>query len=73
MEYYIIDRFENGLAVCEKDGETMVNISLSLLPADAHEGSVLVKKADGTFFCDVVEERRRREEAAALTDSLFDE
>ena len=30
MEYYAIDRIEGNYAVCEKDGETMVNISRAL-------------------------------------------
>ena len=40
MEYYAIDRIEGNYAVCEKDGETMVNISRALLPDGAGEGSV---------------------------------
>ena len=35
MEYYAIDRIEENYAVCEKDGETMVNISRALLPDGA--------------------------------------
>ena len=41
MEYYAIDRIEENYAVCEKDGETMVNISRALLPDGAGEGNVL--------------------------------
>ena len=41
MEYYAIDRIEGNYAVCEKDGETMVNISRALLPDGAGEGNVL--------------------------------
>ena len=37
MEYYAIDRIEGNYAVCEKDGETMVNISRALLPEGAGE------------------------------------
>ena len=40
MEYYAIDRIEENYAVCEKDGETMVNISRALLPDGAGEGNV---------------------------------
>lgn len=72
MGYYIVDRIENGFAVCE-DGDTMVNISLSFLPEGLHEGSVLKKQADGTYVQDVDEENRLREEAVAMTDDLFDE
>ena len=46
MEYYAIDRVEGNYAVCEKDGETMVNISRALLPDGAGEGSVLRRLPD---------------------------
>ena len=72
MGYYIVDRIENGFAVCE-DGKTMVNLSLSLLPEDVHEGSVLVKQPDGTYAQDKEEESRLHEEAVAMTEDLFDE
>ena len=68
MEYYAIDRIEGNYAVCEKDGETMVNISRALLPEGAGEGL-----ADGSFALDREEEERRRKEALELTDGLFDE
>lgn len=73
MEYYAIDRIEGNYAVCEKDGETMVNISRALLPEGAGEGSVLRRLADGSFALDREEEARRRKEALELTDGLFDE
>lgn len=72
MGYYIVDRIENGFAVCE-DGNTMVNISLTLLPSDVHEGSVLQKCPDGTYKQDFEEEKRLHEEAVLLTEDLFDE
>ena len=46
MEYYAIDRIEENYAVCEKDGETMVNIGRALLPDGAGEGSVLRRLPD---------------------------
>ena len=49
MEYYAIDRIEGNYAVCEKDGETMVNISRALLPDGASEGNVLRRLPDGTM------------------------
>ena len=64
MEYYAIDRIEGNYAVCEKDGETMVNISRALLPEGAGEGSVLRRLADGSFALD------RGEEAAKRRSSL---
>lgn len=73
MEYYAIDRVEGEYAVCEKDGETMVNISLALLPDGAGEGSVLRRLPNGSFVLDREEEERRRKAAIELTDGLFDE
>ena len=49
MEYYAIDRIEGNYAVCEKDGETMVNISRALLPDGAGEGNVLRRLPDGSL------------------------
>ena len=66
MEYYAIDRIEENYAVCEKDGETMVNISRALLPDGAGEGNVLRRLPDE-------EEDRRRKAALELMDGLFDE
>ena len=78
MEYYAIDRIEGNYAVCEKDGETMVNISRALLPDGAGEGNVLRRLPDGTFkvtgrLLDREEEERRRKAALELMDGLFDE
>lgn len=73
MEYYAIDRVEGEYAVCEKDGETMVNISRALLPDGSGEGSVLRRLPNGSFVLDREEEERRRKAAIELTDGLFDE
>ena len=73
MEYYAIARIEGNYAVCEKDGETMVNISRALLPDGAGEGNVLRRLPDGSFVLDREEEERRRKAALELMDGLFDE
>lgn len=39
---YIIDRFEEGNAVCEQEDRTMLLISRSQLPSDAKEGDVIL-------------------------------
>ena len=66
MEYYAIDRIEENYAVCEKDGETMVNISRALLP----EG-----RARAAFCADLRTARsrsteKRRSAAAKRRSSL---
>ncbi|MCX7773297.1 MAG: DUF3006 domain-containing protein [Clostridia bacterium] len=38
----IIDRFEGGFAICEKENGTMIKIERSILPQDTREGSVLM-------------------------------
>lgn len=73
MDIYIVDRIEENFAVCEKNGETIVDLKLSDLPESVHEGSVLKQLKNGIFFEDKEEEERLREEANALTDDLFDE
>lgn len=50
----IIDRFENGFAVCEIDGEKTENLPRCFLPAGAREGDVL------TILVDEGETRARK-------------
>ena len=69
---YIVDRIEDGFAVCERDDLTMENIPLKRLPENVHEGSVLGEK-NGEFFLDVNEEEQRRRALFDLQNSLFDE
>lgn len=59
----IIDRFENGYAICEEDGERYIRIPCSDISEDAGEGSVLVEK-DGVFCADraLTEELSRKSE-----------
>ena len=65
---YIIDRFEEGNAVCEQEDRTMLLISRSQLPSDAKEGDVILY-TDGVYQGDKeatlerkkkIEEKRRK-------------
>ena len=65
---YIIDRFEEGNAVCEQEDRTMLLISRSQLPSDAKEGDVILY-TDGVYQVDKeatperkkkIEEKRRK-------------
>ena len=65
---YIIDRFEEGNAVCEQEDRTMLLISRSQLPSDAKEGDVILN-TDGVYQVDKeatlerkkkIEEKRRK-------------
>lgn len=58
---YIVDRIENGIAVCEDESRRMHDIPLANLPAGTKPGSVLSFR-DGAFRLeeDLEQERRRR-------------
>jgi len=61
----IIDRIENGIAICEVDGE-MRDIPLSGINGKAREGDVLLDKGDGSLLTiDASATQRRR---AAITE-----
>lgn len=44
--YYIIDRMEGSLAVCESESGEMVHLTAALLPSDAGEGDVIFFSGD---------------------------
>ncbi|MGN1418811.1 MAG: DUF3006 domain-containing protein [Acutalibacteraceae bacterium] len=67
----IVDRIENAIAVCEAEDLRRVEIALSKLPEGTHEGSVLVKKADGTYILDKEQEEKRKSEMLSLQEKLF--
>ncbi len=68
---YILDRFEGDFAVCEAEDLTMVNIPVSLLPAGAKRGSVLVKDAAGGYRLDLDAEARRKNKIRDLEKRIF--
>jgi hypothetical protein len=55
----IVDRIENGLAVCEIDG-TMKNIPVSKISPGVHEGDVLIDTNEGTFTIDTEKTAQRK-------------
>ena len=66
----IIDRFENGLAVCERADGTFVQVLRGFLPEGAREGSVL-QFQDGAWALDLEAERERRARLFARQEDLF--
>jgi len=56
----IIDRFEEGFAICEKDGMELIKISRDLLPETAKEGDVVVAFGDGYIIDSDATEKRRK-------------
>lgn len=67
----IVERIENGFAVCETPEKAFVNIELGKLPPQIREGSCLVQNADGSYSLDIDEEERRRKKVQDLTTKLF--
>ncbi|HOA33388.1 MAG TPA: DUF3006 domain-containing protein [Clostridiales bacterium] len=68
---YIIDRFEESIAVIEDDDGKMIEVNRSLLPKNAKEGSVLIKNDDGSFSVDEKMTAERRRKLKAMQDALF--
>ena len=57
----IVDRIENGIAVCEINGKTIKDIPLSKISNNVHEGDVLIDNSgDGSFYVVDVETTKQR-------------
>jgi len=58
----IVDRIENGIAVCEIDG-AMIEIALSKISSDVKEGDVLANTGDGeSYTIDIATTKQRKED-----------
>jgi hypothetical protein len=67
----IVDRFEEGLAVCiDTEDDSVSNMSLSELPGNVSEGDVLVY-CDGRYDIDKEATNARREKMASKLKGLF--
>lgn len=66
----VIDRIEGDFAACEMPDGTMSDVPLSDLPAEAKEGSVILK-SDGKWTIDKQEEGQRRDRIRRKMDNLF--
>jgi Protein of unknown function (DUF3006) len=69
---YIIDRFEDDLAVCEDENGKMVDIEKSKLPKNAEVGDVIILE-NGHFRVDKEETDKRRKEIEDLMNELFED
>jgi hypothetical protein len=67
----IVDRIENGIAVCEID-DKMVDIPLSKISNNVHEGDVLIdNNGDGSFYTiDTATTKQRKTDITALFERL---
>lgn len=68
----VIDRFEEGFAVCEKEDGTLINIKKSLIPIDAKEGDVLLIDGDNIQI-GINETLKRIKDIELLTKDLWEE
>jgi len=66
----IIDRFEEGFAVCEREDKVMINIKKELLPEGAEEGQVILLK-EGGIVIDYEETKKRKKEIEEATKDLW--
>lgn len=67
----IIDRFENGFAVCECDDGSFYDILIKNIPADAKEGDVLIKCGSDQYKIDKLSTDNRKKKIDKLMDDLF--
>lgn len=66
----IVDRIENGIAVCEKGG-ALIDVPLSKISSGVREGDVLTENEDGTFYLvNSVETEKRRVDVSARFERL---
>lgn len=68
-EILSIDHIEGGIAICERDDRTIVEIPLGLLPEGVKPGDCIAKTADG-YELDPAETARRRKENIDLFKKL---
>lgn len=66
--YYIIDRFENGIAVCEDEKGTLVEFPAEKLPEGAAEGQRLMY--DGEIFT-IADNAAAEQRIKSKMDMLF--
>ena len=68
---YIIDRLEEGIAVCENELKKLISIPKDLLPDGLKEGDVLAEQ-EGRFLRDEQGTEARRKEMRKKLMDLFD-
>lgn len=68
---FSVDRFEGDFAVCEnRETGEFVNISLSELPENIKEGSI-IKFENGNYILDIEATQKEQQEIKNLVDNLF--
>lgn len=69
---FIIDRFENDIAVCEDENGKIIEFLKSQLPKNAETGDVIIQK-NNRYYVDKQETSKRRQEIEELMDELFED
>ena len=68
----IVDRFEEGFAVCEGEDQEMINVERSKLPEGVMEGDVLLLQDDDTYIIDHDERLEIEDRIKKLMDDLWE-
>ncbi len=71
MVILTIDRFEDDIAVCEKEDCTIVNLLRDKLPNGVRAGNVLMLFDDGEIKINVDEEIRRKKIVFKLFSNMY--
>ncbi|AJA48767.1 hypothetical protein CPAST_c27000 [Clostridium pasteurianum DSM 525 = ATCC 6013] len=66
----IVDRFEGKYAVCEKEGNVMINIEKSQLPKGVKEGDVIIIESKNIYI-DLDETKYRRSKIKELIKDIW--
>lgn len=72
MKKVIIDRFEEGTAVCLDKDNNQILIETSLLPEGSDEGSTLIIEDNGSIYFDKMDTEERAERISSLEEELFE-
>lgn len=67
----IVDRLENGFAICETEEQKMISLPLDRCSGRVREGDVLIE-SDGLYRADPEQTEKLREEARRLSRKLFE-
>lgn len=68
----IVDRLEEGFAVCEKEDGSFVNIPLGQIVGAVREGDLLVSLEKGGYQVDEAATKARREKMSKRQRSIFE-
>lgn len=68
---YIVDRFEEEVAVCENENKQMIDIVRSLLPTNCKVGDV-IEEVNGVWQVNQEETIEREQRIQELMDDLWE-